>query len=144
MSTITWTPKAGTQLLLFSRLWLSFSISRKIKTKSAEPLRGWACLSSSYLGEWSSCGSCSERTICNVVLKMICHTAMQGNLSCIGNPVPWLFSCPLVPCPLSCRCAVPCRVLQRDPASSTLQQQPNLPRTRADTSQMVYATSPFP
>lgn len=40
MSTITWMPRAYTQPFLWSRLWLSLPITRKIKMNSAEPLMG--------------------------------------------------------------------------------------------------------
>lgn len=59
----------------------------------------------------SSNRSCSERTVCNAVLRTTCRTAMQGNISRGGSTVPRLLSCLLVSHALSCStwCLVLCR-----------------------------------
>lgn len=75
----------------------------------------------------SSSSSCSERTVCNVVSKMIC-TAMQGNFSCIGNTVLWVLSCLLVPLsPELLVCSPIQGPLEGLCWQHSLQQQPDLP-----------------
>lgn len=77
----------------------------------------------------SSSGSCSERTVCSVVSKMICCTAMRGNLSCVCNTVPWLLPCPLFPLSPELLVCSPTQGPAEGPCwQHPLQQHPDLPR----------------
>lgn len=123
MSTITWMPRAGTQPFLFSRLWLSFPISSKIKTNSAEPLMGLglSLLQLSWRTEQGAAVAAAQKGLSVMLYQRRSAAQRCGGTSrasatrCLGcSPVLWS------PCPLSCWCAVPHRVLRRDPAGSTL------------------------